>query len=467
MLYQVLLILVPVVTTPYVSRVLSPSNIGEYNYVNSIVTFIALCCNLGSSVYAQREIAYHQTDLYKRSSIFWEILSFRILMCILITPVYFSIAYSSSNFKITFFIQYLFIINDVIDISWYYQGLENFRITAIRGGLVKIISAICIFLFVKNSKDFYLYVMILSMSMPLSTLYLWKYLHNNIKFVNFKDIHPFRHIKMILVLFLPIAAINIYTTLDKVFLGFLTSPREVGYYSQTERIVKLAMTVVTSLGTVMLPTVAKLINENNYNAVRDIVKKSIKFVLYLSLPMMFGLVVCAPKFIPWFLGIKYFDAIPMLQLFAPLIIIISLSSVTGQAVLLPLKKERIYTISIFIGGFSNIVLNSILIPVISSYGAIISTIIAELIVGSIQQVTVLRCLNLRIRDIIIDNYKCLISSISMGIVIILLTKYIGDGFMGLITLIIVGVIIYIISLLFLKDKILLTFINNFIKKINH
>lgn len=180
--------------------------------------------------------------------------------------------------------------------------MEDFKITTVRNTVIKLISTAMLFVLVRRQSDLLLYVFVLGFSTLLSALILWKYLKQVVQHVPLKELHPMRHLKETLILFFPIAAINIYTVLDKVELGWLSNNQQVGFYSQTENIVKIAMTIITSLSVVLLPAVSKLVNENRMDEVRREIQKAIQFTFYIGCPMTMGMITVAPVFIPWFLG---------------------------------------------------------------------------------------------------------------------------------------------------------------------
>lgn len=457
--YQILAIALPIITTPYVSRILSPDGVGAYNYSFSIASFFVLVASLGSSAYSQREIAFCRDDVKRRSEVFFEILILRIIMFFLISPIYFFFSFSQIKYRALLYIQYILLVSSALDISWLFQGVEDFKSTACRSIVVRIITVFVVFIFVKSENDLGLYTLIMALSTLLSESALWLYVKKNIYIIDFKKINPFRHIKEILLLFLPVAAINIYTSVDKIVLGILSTDAQVGYYSQSEKIVKLAMTVITSLGTVMLPTISVLISQKKWEQVKLNVKESIHFVLYLGIPMMLGMIAIAPIFIPWFLGSEYHESVKLMQMLAPLIIIIGLSSVTGQAVLIPMNLQKIYTFSIFSGALLNILCNFLLIPRYNSVGAVIGTLAAEIIVGLIQQTVVLKELHLKVREIILDARKNIIAGAIMFIIVNGLAGIVLEDAVGVMILVIVGAAVYLVALLVFKDSFTLRYVS--------
>lgn len=256
-LYQVLIIIVPLITTPYLSRVLGAENIGIYSYTLSITTYFILFGSLGVAMYGQREIAYLQDKKYERSKTFFEILFMRfITLGIALVIFYFSFV-TTGDYSTYYKILILEIIANALDISWFFQGLEEFKKTVLRNSLVKIVSVVFIFILVKTKNNLIEYFIIYVLSNFLGNISLWLYLPKYIEKIKFKELKVLRHIKPTIGLFIPQVAIQIYTVLDKTMIGSIIEDKsEVGFYEQAQKIVKLLLAIATSLGTVMVPRMA-------------------------------------------------------------------------------------------------------------------------------------------------------------------------------------------------------------------
>lgn len=255
--YQILIIFLPLITTPYVSRVLGAENIGIYGYTLSIVTYFVLFGALGISMYAQREIAYVQDNIKERSKIFWEINILRFITMSISIILYYIFFVNGSRYQFYYFILILELISNCFEISWFFQGLEEFKRIVLRNIIVKLISFACIILFVKTKNDLSIYLFIYVSSNLLGNLSLWLYMPKYLEKVKIKELNIIKHLKPTLWLFIPQIAIQIYTVLDKTMIGnIIENKSEVGYYEQAQKIIKLCLTIVTSLGTVMVPRMA-------------------------------------------------------------------------------------------------------------------------------------------------------------------------------------------------------------------
>ncbi|MGI5989970.1 MAG: flippase [Lachnospiraceae bacterium] len=384
--YQILTILLPLITTPYVSRVLGAENIGIYSYTLSITTFFILFGSLGISVYGQREIAFVRDSKEKRSSTFWEIVILRSLtMLVSITVFFFAFVNGNNDYRIYYRILLLELAGNVVDISWFFQGLEDFRKTVARNLFVKLLSVTCIFLFVKSSDDLVIYFVIYVLSVLLGNLSLWLYLPKLIYSPRHSRLHVFRHFVPTVELFIPQIAIQVYTILDKTMIGTIISDKsEVGYYEQAQKVVKMLLTIVTSLGTVMMPRIAHTYAEGNLEKVNEYMRKSFNAVCLLAFPLIFGIISVADAFVPVFFGPGYDRVAVLMIVISPIIFLIGMSNVTGQQYLLPTMRQKEYTISVVMGACVNFCMNAILIPYYGAFGASVGTVIAETTVTSIQ-----------------------------------------------------------------------------------
>ena len=234
--YQILIMIIPLITTPYLSRVLGAENIGIYGYTLSITTYFILFGSLGVAMYGQREIAYLQDKPKERAKAFYEILLMRfITLGVSLLVFYFSFCLRG-EYKTYYLILIFEIIANSLDISWFFQGMEEFKKTVFRNTLVKFISVICIFLFVKTSSDLNKYFMIYVFSNFFGNLTLWLYLPKYSEKVKFRDLKIFKHLKPTIWLFIPQVATQIYTVLDKTMIGSIVVDKaEVGYMNKLKK----------------------------------------------------------------------------------------------------------------------------------------------------------------------------------------------------------------------------------------
>jgi O-antigen/teichoic acid export membrane protein len=297
--------------------------------------------------------------------------------------------------------------------------------------------------------------------------------------VNIKELKPLSHLKGTFILFLPTIATSIYTVLDKTLIGLIitdtytveedgveivkkVSDLENGYYEQAEKLIKMVMTVITCIGTVMIPRNTKELSLGNYDKVKENITLSSKIVMLIALPMILGIVVVSPFVVPWFFGSGYDKCVILMQILSPLIIIIGFSNVFGLQYLIPAGKDFKYTIAVTIGAIVNLILNSIFIYFWWSIGAAIATIIAECFVTIIMAIMVRKELN--IFKVILSSWKAIISSVIMFVAIFFIAKKLDHNVLNTFIIIGIGALLYLTLIILLRDKIVLSTLRKILNK---
>lgn len=453
MAYQILAILLPLITTPYLSRVLGAESIGIYSYTYSIATYFVLFGTLGVALYGQREIAYVQDNSKKRSIVFWEIFLLKCFTMMISMLIYYFSFCMNGQYKIYFRILLIELITQTIDIIWFFRGIEEFKKTVIRNLIVKAIFFVSIFVFIKSANDLIKYVFIVTLANLIGNFTLWAYIPKYIEKISFKDLHIFRHFKSVILLFIPQIAVQIYTMLDKTMIGYLVADKsETGYYEQAQKIINILTTLITSLGVVMVPRMASTFAKGDKEQLKKYMYNSFRFVFFLAFPIVVGLIIVADKFVPLFFGEGYDRVIILMRIIAPVVLFVGMSNILGTQYLLPVKKQKEYTISVVIGALLNFATNLLLIPSQLAVGASITTIMAEATVVAIQFFFIRKEFN--ILEILKLSIKNIIAVSIMALCIVWL------GFLNINTVIcmglqsIIGAIAYGISLLVMKDEFL-------------
>ena len=462
LVYQLIVIILPIITTPYLSRVLGAEKIGIYGYVLSITTYFILFGTLGTALYGKREIAYVSKDKKEYSRTFWEIFIVRTFFIIISLFFFYIFFIRNTEYGIYYGILSIEIIANIFDISWFFQGLEEFQKIVIRNVVIKALSVIAIFLFVKTKNDLYIYLLIYVLSTLLANVSLWiplpKYLAKTDKKLKFK-----RHIMPTINLFIPQIAIQVYTLLDKTMLGTLTQNMvQVGNYEQSQKIIKTALVLVTSLGTVVSPRISSTISDGNHKQVVEYLKKSYNFVWLLGFPLMIGLIATANTIVPWFLGEEFNDAIILIMVGAMLIMAIGLNNVSGVQYLISVKKQNLFTKSVVIAAIFNFSLNMVLIPKFGALGAIVSSVLAEILIIVVQAIDIRHDFDVRI--IYQDSLKYIIGSIIMFVPVYTLGKLMKPTILTSCIQVALGGIIYGLYLLIIKDKFTLNAIDNILSR---
>lgn len=449
--YQILLIVLPIITTPYVSRALGAENVGIYSYTLSIVSYFILFGSLGIALYGQREIAYVRNDKEKTSRTFWEIICLRCLTMIIVSIIYYIIFANGQEYQIYYEILILEIIANMIDISWFFQGLEEFKRIVTRSIIIKIISVFSIFALVKTNNDLPIYILIYTISNVLGNVILCIYMPKYLSKIKFNSLDIKKHVKPTIALFIPQIAVQIYTILDKTMIGkILGDMSEVGNYEQSQKIIKMAMTAVTAIGTVVAPRIANIVATGKKEEVQEYLKNSYRLVWFLGIPIMLGLIAISKNLVPWFLGEGYERSAILINIGAILVMAIGLNNVSGMQYLIPTKKQNIYTKSVVIGAIFNFICNIILIPKLKSVGAILASALAEILILIVQLIYIRKDITLKIAYS--NNMKYLISGIVMAVLVFTIGNFMSPSILTTIIQILIGAIAYIILLTLLKDK---------------
>lgn len=451
--FQIFILFVPLVTTPYLARVLGPKGVGINSYTASITQYFVLFGSIGVNLYANRQIAFVRDDRKQLTTTFYEIFLMRLFTISLASTAFAIFISLIDEYQLYYWAQFLTIVAAGFDISWFFMGMENFSVTVLRNIFVKIVTLICIFVFVRTSQDLAMYIFILSMSMLCGNLLLFPSLVKYIGKPDFDRLKIFRHLLPSLVLFLPQIATQIYLVLNKTMLGSMISVQAAGFFDQSDKMIKIILAIVTATGTVMLPHVANTFVKGDVVKTKQFLYGSFQFVTALSVPMAFGLIAIAPKFVPLFFSRRFLDVVPIMMIEACVIILIAWSNSLGIQYLLPTRQNRAFTISVILGAAVNLVAN---VPLILKYGAVgaaIATVLSEIAVTSFQLFVIRKQIDYR--KLFADNGKCLLAGSLMFVMIFFLDRLLANNWWALVLEVSGGIVFYILLLLIFKVKILL------------
>lgn len=465
-LYQLSSILIPLITVPYLSRVLGSEAIGTYSFASANVSYFVLFAVFGSTLYGQNHISICRDNKLSLSKTFWEIFLFRLTTTALCISAYLLFLFITKSFNVICLILIFTLVDVPSDISWFFHGLEDFKTILFRGLFTRLVALACVFIFVKNPNDLWLYVLFSTVLPVIANLWTWTNLRGKISLVT--NLNIFRNTKEMLSLFIPTIAIQVYMMLDKSLIGFITnSAYQNGCYEQSEKIVRVSLTVITSIGAVILPRVANLYNNGREKEAKDYVYLGFRFTWMLSLPMTMGLLIISNVFVPVFFGPGFDLSITLLPIFSLLIIFVSAAYVSGFSFLIPIGKQNVYTIAVSLSAGLNLILNLFLIPHYGAVGAAIASVIAEFFGVAIQ---LFYCCNKKLlnwKKIFNSCGKYLIASIIMSICLILIKTYINTTIAGLLIMLISGVSIYALLLIVLRDSFFINTMKNTLSKLKH
>lgn len=437
-IYQIFTFIIPLIITPYISRKLGVDNIGIYSYTYSIVYYFMLITLLGINNHGSRTIAKLETK-EERSKGFLSIYYIQLFLGLLMLVIYNTFIYFNGKHYLISLIQNLFLLSAILDINWYFFGREKFKLTISRNIIIKLFSLVLILLFVNNKNDLWKYTFIMSGSTLFSQLYLWFFIRKEIKYckVPFKNI--FANVKPCIILFIPVIAYSIYKVMDKTMLGAISGTIALGYYENAEKIINIPISFSTALGTVMLPHMSK--NGNSDDKIIQSINSSLRLIFFIIIPMIIGITLVANDFSIAFFGNDFYKSGVIMQLLAPTIIFTAIANILRTNYLIPQKKEKVYVAATVIGALVNLIINFVLIPKYSFYGACIGTIVAEFIVMFIQLIYVKKIFKIKI---IYNILPFIIKSLLFVIVVKIISLFISNLILRLIFEIIVCSVIYVL-----------------------
>ena len=467
-LYQILIMILPLITTPYIARVIGANGVGVQSYTYSVVNYFVLFAMLGVNNYGNRSIAAVRDDKEKLSKTFWSIYGLQAILSIIMLIIYmFYLIFITNENKVIAGIQSIYIFSALLDINWFFFGIENFKITVTRNAFIKVISAFSIFIFVKKQDDLYIYSLILVIGTIISQAILWFFIKQYIYFVRVKIKDILEHLKPNLVLFVPVIAVSIYKVMDKIMIGSLSSMTQVGFYENSEKIINIPLGFIVALGTVMLPRMSNLLANGLLEESKKYISISMEFVMFIAIGSSFGLAAIAPIFVPIFLGREFTDCIDVVVLLVITILFIAWANVIRTQYLIPKKMDKVYIVSTALGAVVNFGINIFLIGIYGAKGASIGTIFAEFSVALYQTIKVKDDLDIKL------YLKKSIVYIFPGLAMYLSIKAIGYYFnstsigVGIIEIFVGGFVYIVISFAYMvksQNRLALDMINKFKSK---
>lgn len=438
--YQILIIFLPLVTAPYVSRVLGSENIGLYSYSYSVVSYFVLFAMLGMNNYGNKLIASIKSNKDQLNQEFSNLFFLHFIGTVLVTLFYIIYILHTKDNQFYASICSIYLIGALFDINWFFFGMEEFKITVTRNTIIKILTAIAIFCFIRSKSDIWKYILIMALGNVISQSIVWVMLPKYVKFVKPSFKNAKTHIYQLIILFIPVIAISLYKIMDKIMLKHIADATAVGLYENSEKIINIPIGVLTAVGVVMLPRSAALLSEKNDNAVISSIKMTTKYVLVTAYALMFGLIAIGPEFSTIFYGAEFSYSGKLIQGLAITIPFMASANIIRTQYLIPKGYNKSYIISVITGAIINIILNMIFIPILQSAGAVIGTVAAEVVVFSIQLISVRNELKLR------NVYRSTLPYLIIGIIMLIVIRFIATIFVVnvkiLILEIVVGAIVF-------------------------
>jgi len=488
-IYQLLVVLTPLITIPYISRILGASNMGKFSFAYTIAFYFIIFGYLGFQQYAQRAIAEVRNDRVEQSKIFWQIIIIRLipvtLSLICLFTLYVTDVFGEYNRLILIFS--IIVGSTAFDINFFFHGKENFFVVMILNLIIRVVFLFCVFSFVKTSEDLNRYAILYSLMVFGGYISMWFMLPANLRKVRFRTLNFKKHTKASLALFLPFAAVSIYAILDKTLIGLLVkgdalqrvgyitilvkkADLQNGYYYQTDKIIKAILSIILAFGAVMTTRNTIEYSNKHLGSVKKNIYKSFRFTFAIGVPLALGTVAIAKSFVPVFFGNFYDEVAILLMMYAPVILLTGTSNVIGTQYLLPTKRDKAYAISVLIGFACNLLLNVLFIPILGARGAIVGTLISEFVIAFIQLLYVSKEISLTVIFKIVWRYvlagivMCLVCS---GVYYFFLDLLDTKNLVNLIILIPLGAVVYYLTLVIFREKYIFKYTKLYLIKIGH
>lgn len=466
-LLQISSIIAPLITAPYIARVLSAELIGDYSYVLANSSYFVLVALGGIPLYGTLKCAAIRDNKTELSKLFWEIMALKISLTGLCTVVYLVLFFGINvdGYKVLYTIMLLNLWGNALDLAWFFNGLEEFRVIAIRSMIVRIFCIFAILLLVNNKDDIYIYAIIVQGSTVAGYVSAYPELHDKIEKVQWRELKVLRHLVPTLPYFIPGLINTIFSSADKTMLGvFCNNAYEVGVYEQANKICQLCIMVISAISNVIFPRVSYLYNNSgNKEKLSEILHSSIRIAVFAAVPISFGIAGIADYFVPFFYGPGYEKSALLLKILCFNVLFVTLSNFCGQQCLIGRNRQKEYNVAVCVGALSNVAINFCLVRDFQSIGVSMASAIASFL-GLILIMWYGRdAISFKNYIVIMKNYVIA----AMGMILIIRFIVLEDIFVTLSVRIVLGAVIYFVILCLLKDQLLLSVVSELIAKLNN
>jgi len=466
-LYQIIVLIIPLIISPYLTRTLGSNSLGIYSYTYSIAYYFLIFINLGISKHGQRIINARKDDDIALRKTFWSLIFDRFIMSIIVSCCFFVfLFFVASEYKDIYLYQFLFVCSAVFDITWLYYGLENFKKVVFKNLIIKIIECVLIFILIHSPNDLWVYTIIKSGSILLGNLSLVPNAIRTIKPIKFSINDMKEHFKPLLLLFICVLSSSLYTVLDRTLIGQMVENIDsVAFYEYSEKIINIPKSIIAVIGVVLFPKACYFYNKNMFDKQQEYIHYSVILTALLGIGCTFGLLAISSKFVSLYYGDDFSTCGDIIKAMSPLILIITLGDIFRSEYIIPSGKDIVYVISTVISAIINIVLSIVLIPILGIYGAVVGTISAELF-GFVFQYFYSRKIY-RLKKLCYDFIPFVIPGVLMYLLLAIIDKNVPTSYLWLSLEIVIGLLSYSIFALFIiliLHKDLKTRLINVIKK---
>ena len=385
--YRILTVITPLITSPIVSRALQADKLGVYSATYAYADYFVLLAMLGVASYGQRTIAAAKT-LEERQKLFWEIYTVQFVASIVALSLYL-LSLPIAALKVpdripVMLTQGLWIVSCIFSISWFFFGIEEFRVTVIRNLFIKAIAISGIVLFIRKPEHLIWYTLIMAGGTFLSEAVLWISLSRRVKFEKSNWSRIKTHIIPIFRLFIPVVAMSVFHIMDKSMLDWLSTEENVGWYYASDKIVNIPLGLILAVSTVVMSRMSYVMNNEGKDRAVRLLEKSAELTVFLTSAVSFGVACIAVEFVPFFFGPGYEPCVNLLYMFLPVLLIKALGDIVRTQYMIPAKKDTLFIIAVIGGAVANVICNLLFIPKLGATGAVIGTLVAEATVLTIE-----------------------------------------------------------------------------------
>jgi len=397
---------------------------------------------LGIKSHGSRAIAIVRNDRKKLNKTFSDLLTLHLIISLIVFLLYIIfILLSTDEYKLYFIILVLMVLSAVFDINWFFAGIEQFKLTVTRSGLVKIGSVILTFALVKTENDLWLYILISAMGIFLSNAIIWAFLKKYVTFVKPSLSGIYTHIRPVFLLFISVLSISVYSNLNRIMLGNMAGEVQLGFYTNAQKIIGVVLSFIYAFNGVMIPRMSNVSNQGNLAEVKRLISLSTKYVMLLALAFAFGIAAIAKDFTPLFFGREFREAGYLLVGLSTMIPFIAFQNIISTQHLIPNQKDKEFTLAYIIGAVISIPLNLILIPIYQAMGVVITRVVVEVVICIIISIFARKDFS------ILLYLKNALFFFFAGMAMLLLVKlagyYMGYNVMTLLLQITIGAIFYL------------------------
>lgn len=446
-LYQVVVMVIPLIVSPYLTRTLGSKALGIYTYVNSIALYFVMFANLGISKHGPRIIAQNRNNSQKLSRTFWSLFAVHVISSLISTVVFIILALANGDeYKDIYLVQSIYVFSALFDITWLFYGLENFRNVVIRNTIVRIVESVLIFVFVKKPNDLVIYALIYSIGNFIGQAVLIPRAIKLIPVIRFQKNDMVMHIKPLFVFAVSVFAVSLYTIFDKILLGLMTVEDNVAFYEYANRIISLPKTFIIIIGTVMFPRACRLAAEGDIQGQRRYLGYSLKYTYFLGMASLFGLLAVSKKLAVLYYGNDFAETGTIMMSMVAIPVVVGLGDIIRTQYMIPNGLDKQYTICIILNAVINLVLSATLIPIIGVYGAVIGTCAAELF-GCLFQCYLCRRY-VPAKEIFTPSIPYIVAGIVMYIFIRIVMLFTNNTIVSLLLEVISGGMLYLLLLSF-------------------